>query len=118
GKETTYYWNDTTKVQGTLKEGEMVHIKSAEKDGKMTASWVHVGKMEPKNELRRPDSTRTGGASGSLFCCRRVGCLRGRRPHRLTVRTGLFQGRSTGSIPVGAATLHHPQAPNGAILIS
>jgi hypothetical protein len=48
GKETTFYWNDTTKLQGTLKEGEMVHIKAAEKDGKMTASWVHVGKMEPK----------------------------------------------------------------------
>jgi len=48
GKETTYSWNDTTKVQGTLKEGEMVHIKAVEKDGKMVASWVQVGKMEPK----------------------------------------------------------------------
>jgi Domain of unknown function (DUF5666) len=48
GKETTYYWNDTTKVQGTLKEGETVHVQAAEKDGKMWASAVHVGKLEPK----------------------------------------------------------------------
>lgn len=48
GKETTIYWNDTTKVQGTPKEGEMVHVKAAEKDGKAWASSVHVGAMQPK----------------------------------------------------------------------
>jgi hypothetical protein len=48
GKETTFYWNDTTKLQGSLKEGEMVHLKAVEKDGKMWATGVHVGKMEPK----------------------------------------------------------------------
>ena len=48
GKETTVYWNDITKVSGTVKESEMVHVKAADKDGKMWASWVHVGKMEPK----------------------------------------------------------------------
>ncbi|HEY3204550.1 MAG TPA: hypothetical protein VGL03_12935 [Thermoanaerobaculia bacterium] len=48
GTETTVYWNDSTKVQGTLKEGEIVHIKSSEKDGKVWATSVHVGKMEPK----------------------------------------------------------------------
>ena len=48
GKEMTLYWNDTTKVQGTLKEGETVHVKTSEKDGKTWATWVHVGKMEAK----------------------------------------------------------------------
>lgn len=48
GKETTIYWNDSTKVQGTPKEGEMVHVKAAEKDGKTWASSVHVGAMQPK----------------------------------------------------------------------
>ena len=48
GKETTYYWNDATKVEGMLKEGETVHIKAVEKDGKMWATAVHVGKMEHK----------------------------------------------------------------------
>jgi hypothetical protein len=48
GKDTTVYWNDATKLQGTLKEGELVHLRVTEKDGKTWASWVHVGKMEPK----------------------------------------------------------------------
>jgi hypothetical protein len=48
GKETTFYWSDTTKVMGTPKEGETVHIKAVEKDGKMWANAVHVGKMEKK----------------------------------------------------------------------
>jgi hypothetical protein len=50
GKETTLYWNDSTKLQGTPKEGEMVHYKAAEKDGKSTATWVHVGAMQPKTK--------------------------------------------------------------------
>jgi hypothetical protein len=50
GKEMTIYWNDSTKVQGTPKEGETVHFRASDKDGKSTASWVHVGKMEPKTE--------------------------------------------------------------------
>jgi hypothetical protein len=48
GKETTIYWNDATKLQGTVKEGEMVHVKTTDKDGKAWATWVKVGKMEPK----------------------------------------------------------------------
>ena len=48
GKEMTIYWNDATKVQGTLKEGETVHVKTSEKDGKTWATWVHVGRMEKK----------------------------------------------------------------------
>jgi hypothetical protein len=51
GKEWSIYWNDATKVEGgELKEGEMVHFKAAEQDGKMWASWVHVGKMEASKE--------------------------------------------------------------------
>jgi hypothetical protein len=47
GTETTVYWNDSTKLEGgELKEGQTVHIKASEKDGKMWASWVHVGEMK------------------------------------------------------------------------
>jgi hypothetical protein len=46
GKEMTLYWNDDTKVQGTLKEGETIHVKTSDKDGKTWATWVHVGKMK------------------------------------------------------------------------
>ncbi|MDQ2979648.1 MAG: DUF5666 domain-containing protein [Acidobacteriota bacterium] len=47
GKETAVYWNDATKVEGgELKEGSLVHYKGAEKDGKLWATWVHVGEMK------------------------------------------------------------------------
>jgi hypothetical protein len=47
GKETSVYWNDTTKVAGDeMKEGALVHWKGMEKDGKMWATWVHVGEMK------------------------------------------------------------------------
>ena len=46
GKETAVYWNDSTKVEGEVKEGQLVHYKGETKDGKMTASWVHVGEMK------------------------------------------------------------------------
>ena len=48
GKDMTIYWNDTTKVQGTPKEGETIHFKASDKDGKSWATWIHVGKMEGK----------------------------------------------------------------------
>ncbi|SRR5258706_647259 len=49
GKEMAIYWNDTTKVAGDpMKEGALVHWKGAEKDGKMWATWVHVGEMKHK----------------------------------------------------------------------
>ena len=49
GKETTVYWNDTTKVAGEeMKEGALVHWTGAAKDGKMWATWVHVGEMKHK----------------------------------------------------------------------
>ena len=43
GKEMTIYWNDSTKVEGTLKEGETIHVKTSDKDGKTWATYVHVG---------------------------------------------------------------------------
>jgi hypothetical protein len=47
GKEWTVYWNDSTKVEGgEMKEGELVHFKTTEKDGKTWATWVHVGEMK------------------------------------------------------------------------
>jgi len=45
GAETSLYWNDATKVEGEVKEGETIHYKATEKDGKMWATWVHVGEM-------------------------------------------------------------------------
>jgi hypothetical protein len=48
GKDMTIYWNDATKVQGTLKEGETIHVKTSDKDGKTWATFVHVGKMDAK----------------------------------------------------------------------
>ena len=54
GKDMTIYWNDTTKLQGTPKEGETVHFKSMDKDGKSMASWIHVGKMEAKAPSQQP----------------------------------------------------------------
>jgi hypothetical protein len=54
GKEWSIYWNDSTKVEGgELKEGEMVHFKAAEQDGKMWASWLHVGKMEASKDKKK-----------------------------------------------------------------
>jgi hypothetical protein len=54
GKDVTIYWNDATKVQGTPKEGETVHFKTSEKDGKTWATWLHVGKMEAKTQPAQP----------------------------------------------------------------
>lgn len=49
GTETTVYWNDSTKVAGDeMKEGAKVHWTGSEKDGKMWATWVHVGEMPKK----------------------------------------------------------------------
>jgi hypothetical protein len=46
GKDSSVYWDDKTKVEGgDLKEGSKVHYKGAMKDGKMMATWVHVGEM-------------------------------------------------------------------------
>src|SRR5438445_13570048 len=49
GKEHTIYWNETTKTAGDeMKEGALVHWTGTEKDGKMWATWVHVGEMKHK----------------------------------------------------------------------
>lgn len=46
-KEWEINWNDSTKLEGgELKEGELVHFKATEKDGKMWATWLHVGEMK------------------------------------------------------------------------
>ena len=52
GKESAVYWNDSTKVEGgDMKEGSKVHYKGETKDGKMWASWVHVGEMKMKSKM-------------------------------------------------------------------
>jgi hypothetical protein len=52
GKETTVYWNDSTKVGGDeMKEGALVHWRGADKDGKMMATWVHVGAMGARKKM-------------------------------------------------------------------
>jgi hypothetical protein len=48
GQEMTIYWNETTQLEGVLKEGEIIHVKTTEKDGKTWATWVHVGAMKHK----------------------------------------------------------------------
>lgn len=46
-KEWEINWEDATKMEGgEPKEGEMVHFKATEKDGKLWASWIHVGEMK------------------------------------------------------------------------
>ena len=46
GKESEVYWTKSTKLLGKpMAEGETVHYKAKMKDGKLTASWVHVGEM-------------------------------------------------------------------------
>jgi hypothetical protein len=48
GQEMTIYWNESTQLEGVLKEGETIHVKTSEKDGKTWATWVHVGAMKHK----------------------------------------------------------------------
>lgn len=46
-KEWEINWDDSTQMAGgEAKEGEMVHFKAMEKDGKLWASWIHVGEMK------------------------------------------------------------------------
>jgi hypothetical protein len=43
----TIYWTETTKMDGaSLREGEVVHFRATDRDGKTVATWIHVGKME------------------------------------------------------------------------
>ncbi len=48
GQDMTIYWNEATQLEGILKEGETIHVKTSEKDGKTWATWVHVGAMKKK----------------------------------------------------------------------
>ena len=45
-KELTLYWDQATKVEGTLREGELIHFRAAEKDGKTVATFIRVGKVD------------------------------------------------------------------------
>ena len=45
-KELTIYWDQATKVEGTLREGELIHFRAAEKGGKTVATFIRVGKVD------------------------------------------------------------------------
>ena len=48
GKETTVYWDSSTKVNGDLKAGSMVTIQTTDQRGKMMATSVDAkGAKEP-----------------------------------------------------------------------
>ena len=48
-REWAVYWDATTLLEGaSLREGEVVHMKTAERGGKAVATWVHVGPLEKK----------------------------------------------------------------------
>ena len=45
-KEITLYWDQATKVEGTLRKGELIQFRAAEKDGKTVATFIRVGKVD------------------------------------------------------------------------
>ena len=46
-REWAVYWDAATVLEGaSLREGEVVHMKTADKGGKTFATWVHVGPLE------------------------------------------------------------------------
>jgi len=47
-KELTIYWDQATKVEGTLREGELIHFRAVERNGKTVATFILVGKVAPK----------------------------------------------------------------------
>jgi Cu/Ag efflux protein CusF len=47
GKEVTIFWNDTTKLNGELKEGASVSVDATDEGGKMTASSISVSSKKP-----------------------------------------------------------------------
>ena len=45
-REWAVYWDGTTLLEGaSLREGEVVHMKTADQGGKALATWVHVGPL-------------------------------------------------------------------------
>ncbi len=56
GKETVLTWDDSTKLEGTLKEGETIHYKAHTMDGKTMATWIHVGAMEKATTTKKSSS--------------------------------------------------------------
>ena len=47
-KDVTIYWDQATKVEGTIREGELISFRAAQKDGKTVATFIRVGKVAPK----------------------------------------------------------------------
>lgn len=46
-KDAVVCWDETTKIEGgPVKDGDLVHFKTADKGGKTCATWIHVGKLE------------------------------------------------------------------------
>jgi YD repeat-containing protein len=56
GKETVLTWDDSTKLEGTLKEGETIHYKAHTMGGKTMATWIHVGAMEKMSTTKKSSS--------------------------------------------------------------
>ena len=52
-KESVVCWDETTKIEGgPMKEGDLVHFKTAAKAGKTCATLIQVGKADkPKSDL-------------------------------------------------------------------
>ena len=42
GKETTVYWDSSTKMQGDLKQGSMVTIQTTDQGGKVMATSINI----------------------------------------------------------------------------
>lgn len=47
GKEVTVFWNDTTKLNGDLKEGATVSVEARDEGGRMTATSIQVSSKKP-----------------------------------------------------------------------
>ena len=46
GREMRIYWNEETKIEGTLKEGETVVAQASHKNGKIWATSLRVGTVK------------------------------------------------------------------------
>ena len=54
GKEMSMYWDDSTKVMGDMKEGEMATVRYAMHDGKMMAHTVTM-KGAMKSDMKKEE---------------------------------------------------------------
>ena len=55
GKEMTMYWDDSTKVMGDMKEGEMATVHYAMHEGKMMAHTVNM-KGAMKSDMKKDET--------------------------------------------------------------